>query len=166
MMQNSNNPRPSRKMSLMQRIGLIVLVGTSVIPAMLITGSLIIDPSAIHVSFGIWLIIAIVGGALGGLLMVTNRKYWHIGLIAGLLLGPGILATSYYYTLLRQELRSFEIFVPIVIGSLPGFIFLYLVADYFQKKDRLVTAAPVDQNIQADSQSQPSEDQTQSPQTS
>src|SRR6185312_2432145 len=163
-MQNSNNPRPSRKMSPLQTTGLIVLVGTSIFPAWLITGSLIVDPSTIHVSFGIWLIIAIVGGALGGTLMVTNRKYWYIGLIAGLLIGTGILATSYYYTLLRQELRSFEILVPTIVGALPGFFFLYLVADYFQKKNRPATAAPVEQNEQAASQPQASEDQPQSPQ--
>lgn len=126
-------PRPVRKMNARQTIGLIVLVCTSVLPALGLSGFL---PGfrGLGVNFITWLVISIVGGAIGGTLATTNLRYWYVAGIAGVLIGPGMLIATYYYTSFRSALLSIEILIPMVIGALPGLLFLFLVVALFRKR--------------------------------
>ncbi|MDQ2715910.1 MAG: hypothetical protein M3Z08_13460 [Chloroflexota bacterium] len=68
----------SQTMSTRQTAGLALLVLTAIIPALLLAGFL---PSfgILRGSFPIWIIVALLGGALGGGLMTPNMKYWYVG---------------------------------------------------------------------------------------
>jgi len=120
-------------MNARQTIGLIVLVCTSVLPALGLSGFLF-GFKDLDVSFVTWLIISIIGGAIGGALATTNLKYWYVAGIAGVLIGPGMLIATYYYTAFRSTLLNIEILIPMVIGALPGLLFLFLVTALFRKR--------------------------------
>ena len=47
--------------------------------------------------------------------------------IAGVLIGPGMLIATYYYTAARSFIFGLEIVIPMLLGALPGLIFLTLV---------------------------------------
>lgn len=134
-MQIQRNTRPGQNMHPRQKVGLVVLVCTSVLPALLMT-SFIPSFGFFPTSFSIWMIVALTGGVLGGSIMTPNPRYWYVGGIAGLLIGPGMLLATYYYTAFRHHLLSIEIFIPIVIGALPGLIFLTIVAALVGKRRR------------------------------
>ncbi|MDQ2904081.1 MAG: hypothetical protein M3Y81_11050 [Chloroflexota bacterium] len=125
-MHSRRNTTRSQTMSTRQTVGLAALVFTSVLPALLLTGFF---PSfgILRGSFPLWIIVALLGGALGGGLMTPNLRYWYVGGIAGILIGPGMLIATYYYTAFRSSFLAIEIVIPMVIGALPGLLFLVLV---------------------------------------
>jgi len=124
-----------RKMNPRQTVGIILLVFTSVLPALLLTGFLPLF-NFLQLSFSVWLIIALLGGALGGSLLTPRMRYWYVGLIAGILIGPGMLIATYYYTAWRSSILNIEILIPILLGALPGLLFVFIVVALFGKKRR------------------------------
>ena len=85
--------------------------------------------------------------SLAGSMMMTNMRYWYVGMVSGVLSGPGVLLATYYYTLYRTHLFSIEIIIPIVIGALPGLFFLSIVSAIFGKKMRGQKALSAGQNM-------------------
>ncbi len=129
-----------------QTIGMLLFIFTSILPALILTGFF---PVFGAFDFGLttWLVIAIIGGALGGSLCITNLKSWYLGLIAGVLSGPGMLLAVYYYTLSRTHILSIEILIPIIIGGLPGWLFLVIVTAISLRRTRAQQAFSVGQNM-------------------
>lgn len=128
-----------------QTIGLLLLVCTSVLPALLITG-FVTGTNTLNFSFSTWLIIAVVGGALGGALMM-KLKFWYVGMIAGVLIGPGMLIATYLYTAHRSAILTIEIVIPMVIGALPGLLFLFAVFAIYGKRRRARNAMVTGPNM-------------------
>ena len=145
-MQTRQSTTRSSKMNARQTIGILVFVCTSVLPALLLTNFL---PDFGALTFGLttWLAVALIGGALAGSMMMTNMRYWYVGMVSGVLSGPGVLLATYYYTLYRTHLFSIEIIIPIVIGALPGLFFLSIVSAIFGKKMRGQKALSAGQNM-------------------
>lgn len=117
-----------------QTVGLLLLLCTSVFPGLVITG-FIPDFGVFTFGLGTWIIISIIGGAIAGSLFMNKMKFWFVGAITGVLIGPGMLIATYYYTMARTHLFSIEIIIPMLLGALPGLCFMFIVsALYFRRK--------------------------------
>ncbi|PQO40168.1 hypothetical protein [Blastopirellula marina] len=79
-----------------------------------------------------WLAIAGLGGAIGVAIYTRN---WLHGTIAGLLIGVGAVLGVHAYIIARSMLIdannffSLELVIGAGLGSIPGLIYMYLVAD-------------------------------------
>lgn len=134
------------KMNARQQVGLLLLLLSSVLPGLVITG-FIPDFGVLTYSLSTWIIISIVGGAIAGSLFMNTMKYWYLGAITGILISPGMLIATYYYTLARTHLFSIEIIIPMLLGALPGLCFLFVVnALYFKKSKRAKNMLPAGQS--------------------
>lgn len=92
---------------------------------------------------------------------MTNMKYWYLGAITGILISPGMLIATYYYTVARTHLFSVEIIIPMLLGALPGLCFLFLINVIYFKRKRAKNvlsagqSAPVYNNAPQNSYQQP-----------
>jgi len=101
-------------LSRLQTLGLIIFFALCGLPALEITGF----GFGIPITLPRGLIIAGVGGALGGALICPRPIV--AGLVGGLAAGPVGLFALYYYTLHRTEVWNVELVLVQGIASLPG----------------------------------------------
>lgn len=124
----------AKKMNPRQMVGLLLLLCTSVFPGLVITG-FFPNFGVFTYGLGTWIIISIIGGVIAGSLFMNKMKFWFVGAITGVLISPGMLIATYYYTMARTHLFSVEIVIPMFIGALPGLCFLFIVnALYFRRR--------------------------------
>src|SRR4051812_5558656 len=97
-----------------QKIGMTIGVVLCGLPAMELNGF----GFGVPITLDLALLCAIVGGAVGGILICP--KPMIAGLAGGLLAGPGGLLAIYYYTRYRGEVWDLELVFVQGLGSLPG----------------------------------------------
>ncbi|HEU0000963.1 MAG TPA: hypothetical protein VFQ36_08700 [Ktedonobacteraceae bacterium] len=144
-MHNRRRNVRASKMNARQQVGLLLLLLSSVLPGLVITG-FIPDFGVLTYSLSAWIIISIVGGAIAGSLFMNKMKYWYPGSITGILISPGMLIATYYYTLARTHLFSVEIIIPMLLGALPGLCFLFVVNALYFKRKRAQNTLPAGQS--------------------
>src|SRR4051794_8481355 len=109
------------RMSPLQTVGMLIIVVTAGIPGLHLAGFW----SGTSIPLGIWLLVAAVGGIVGGLLMAPD--YRIAGAIGGLLAGPLGLLSVFLYCRGRESVHNVElVFIP-GIGSLRGVGFYFLM---------------------------------------
>ena len=135
----------ANKMNARQQVGLLLLLLSSVFPGLVITG-FIPDFGVLTYGLSTWIIISIVGGAIAGSLFMKKMTYWYVGSITGVLISPGILIATYYYTIARTHLFSIEIIIPMLLGALPGLCFLFIVNALYFKRKRAKNKLPAGQS--------------------
>ena len=117
-----------KKESRLERIGGWIALIAIILPGMIVSGFM---PEWNVLPFHLWLIIATLGGALGGALAVEKRIP---GLISGALVGAGALFGIITYVSIRASLTGNNTFLKIelalgaLIGAIPGLLVYYFVA--------------------------------------
>ncbi|MGH2495963.1 MAG: hypothetical protein ACRDIV_14820 [Ktedonobacteraceae bacterium] len=144
-MPNRQRYARANKMNARQQVGLLLLLLSSVFPGLVITG-FIPDFGVLTYGLSTWIIISIVGGAIAGSLFMNKMAYWYVGSITGVLISPGMLIATYYYTVFRTHLFSIEIIIPMVLGALPGLCFLFVVNALYFKRKRAQNMLPAGQS--------------------
>ena len=69
--------------------------------------------------------LSILGSLLFFCLIYPERRYWYMGIASGLFTGPLVAITTYYYAVWRESLWKLEIFIPVLVGSIPGLLLWY-----------------------------------------
>ena len=112
-----------------QKVGLVLGVVLCGLPAMELNGF----GFGIPITLDIALLCAIVGGAVGGMLICP--KPLIAGLVGGLLAGPAGLLALYYYTRYRGEVWDAELVFVQLVASLPGVGIGYVLKKMFTQSD-------------------------------
>jgi hypothetical protein len=99
----------------LQYTGLLIFIFVCGLPAVLMNGFFVED---IQLSLPVALVIAAVGGLVGGAMMCHQPL--AAGLVGGLLAGPLGLLALYAYTFYRTEVWDMELIVVQGVASLPG----------------------------------------------
>ncbi len=102
------------ELSALQGVGILIFVFACGIPALELNGF----GFGIDFSLETALLIAIIGGALGGLLICFRP--WLAGVVGGLIAGPLGLYAVYFWTQNRAQVWNVELVLVQGIGCLPG----------------------------------------------
>lgn len=132
-----SDPSTPQEFTSLQSAGVLVFVFLCGIPALELNGFGFGIPFSLPAA----LACAIVGGALGGL-MICPRPLLA-GLIGGLLAGPIGLIAVYYYTQHRESIWTAELVIVQGIGCLPGVGIGWLLK-------KLLSAPPLEEEHEPD----------------
>jgi hypothetical protein len=102
------------RMSIGQTIGILLFVFTSGIPGMHLAGFW----SGTSLPLPVWLLVAFVGGFVGGLLLASEHRI--AGAVGGMIAGPLGLLAIYFYAHGRQSIHTVELVLVQGVASLPG----------------------------------------------
>jgi len=99
-------------------VGLIIAMVTCLIPGLLWADRV--------GSANLWLAIAAIGGAVGGVLGVPRRA-WYAGLVGGPVAGAGGMLLLACWASWRSGVYRSEAMLVIIIGALPGLALIKLL---------------------------------------
>lgn len=109
-----NNEAPTK----LQNIGVAILALTIGTPALDYAGFQVLFGYHLDWSLPVCLVVATIGGAVGGALLAD--KHFVAGLMGGLLAGPGGFLALHFYVMDRESVRTIELVLAQLAGSLPG----------------------------------------------
>jgi hypothetical protein len=121
-----------------KKAGLVISILSCVLPALTLNGFGL----EIRLGMPLALGIAVVGGALGGILLC--RRPLRAGLVGGLLTGPCGLMAVYAYTYARHRVWNVEIALVLLVGCLPGILVGYAIKRKIEDREFEAEGEPRD----------------------
>lgn len=107
-----------------QTLSIVILTLSTLFPALDLAG---FREGPGWFSLPVCLLIAAVGGSVAGAIFYPGFRFWYVGMLCGGIIGVSCLLATFLYVLPRQEIYSFEVMFPIILGALPGFLLYYIL---------------------------------------
>jgi hypothetical protein len=103
-----------------QKIGLIVLVVTSILAALLNSSYM---PPVFYLPLRLAVVPTTIGGLIGGALMEADKHFWFQASLAGVLANLcGLFAIHFYLMFRSESVYSIELALVLTVGMLPGLL--------------------------------------------
>jgi hypothetical protein len=106
-----------------QNLALFLLVSTSAVPALNMTGFFQFWPMSMWLA----LPLSVLGGIMGGMLYAPPGTNCLLGVLPGMLAGPGGLLATFFYTYARETIYRFEGVLVWMLGVLPAGLLYFLL---------------------------------------
>jgi hypothetical protein len=112
-----------------QVIGMCLLIFSSVFPAIRFAGfgRGLFDP-LLWLSLDSWMAISAIIGAITGAVFYPDFRFFYVGLLPGMCIGPTVLLLCHKYAQWREgPLFALELTYVFFLGTVPWFILYYLL---------------------------------------
>ena len=109
---------------------IVIFTLTAIVPALIVTGFMPIE----NFSQETGTVIALVGGAVAGIIASPSRRSFWKGMLIGGVYGVSTLWATILYTQARTSILRIEIAIPLVLGMIPAFCVYFVLSKIFPAK--------------------------------